>query len=392
MIANFYDTFDKNSDKGSNIPQEVLNVLSEELPTTFMYYQDANGKYRVGPKPEHLSDTMVFKVDISEDFVNKYLKDIPRDKWAEYIYRMQLHVPVKNIKIGDKEKQIPIENTFGNPLNSSIEVQESYIIPESFPPAKLFEFETVEGDRVAINIERKPHNSLEEILFTNINFPALQIRFILKNNCVDSKVTYTVTPTKADTVLDALISIHLFNGLYNGTVKINGKKLSGPIIGTLSCDIEQLKSAENFWITAKKLEDKLGVTFIPTAEFPSEDVKFFAQLEQCILEDKTIGWEHPFEHFHISKIDIKDGKIEDILEKEGVELVFLEGPIHATLLGAKFELYSQTKLSNMIITNVIWDNNEKNSGEFYVSDPVGGKWKLYRKFITKEQRNMIDKK
>ena len=115
-------------------------------------------------------------------------------------------------------------------------------------------------------------------------------------------------------------------------------------------------------------------------------------MEQCILEDKTIGWEHPFEHFHISKIDIKDGKIEDILEKEGVELVFLEGPIHATLLGAKFELYSQTKLSNMIITNVIWDNNEKNSGEFYVSDPVGGKWKLYRKFITKEQRNMIDKK
>lgn len=31
-------------------------------------------------------------------------------------------------------------------------------------------------------------------------------------------------------------------------------------------------------------------------------------------------------------------------------------------------------------TNVVWDDEENTSGEIYVSDPVGGKWKLYRKY------------
>ena len=31
-------------------------------------------------------------------------------------------------------------------------------------------------------------------------------------------------------------------------------------------------------------------------------------------------------------------------------------------------------------TNVVWDDEENTSWEIYVSDPVGGKWKLYRKY------------
>ena len=88
-------------------------------------------------------------------------------------------------------------------------------------------------------------------------------------------------------------------------------------------------------------------------------------------------------------MDIKTENFEDILGKESVECVFLEGPIQATLLGAKFELYSQTKLSNMVITNIVWDNDDKTSGELYVSDSIGDKWKLYRKYITKAQREKI---
>ena len=45
-------------------------------------------------------------------------------------------------------------------------------------------------------------------------------------------------------------------------------------------------------------------------------------------------------------------------------------------------LYSDTKLINMVITNIVWDNDNKNSGEVYVSDPIGSKWRLYRKYMT----------
>lgn len=43
MIADFYDTFEETPDKGSDIPQEVLDILSKELPSTFMYYRNENG-------------------------------------------------------------------------------------------------------------------------------------------------------------------------------------------------------------------------------------------------------------------------------------------------------------------------------------------------------------
>lgn len=389
MIADFYDTFDESPDNASEIPKEVLDVLSEELPSTFMYYQNKDGEYVAGPRPEHASDSMVLKVDIDKNFVETKLKNISQDKWAEYIYRMQLRVPVTRAKIGDREKQIPFENMIGNPLDGPANIKESYLYPEPFPAAKQFEFETAKGERVTISIMRKPYDSFDAVLFESIDFPALQMKFIIADNHVDSKVLYTLNPQKANTVADALVAIHLFEGLYYGTIKIDGKKITGSVIESSSFDAEHLESAIELWTAAKKLEDKIGVTFVPSAEFPKEDIEFFAQLDNCILRDKPVVWNHPFDHFHVTGMDIKTENFEDILGKESVECVFLEGPIQATLLGAKFELYSQTKLSNMVITNIVWDNDDKTSGELYVSDSIGDKWKLYRKYITKAQREKI---
>lgn len=191
-------------------------------------------------------------------------------------------------------------------------------------------------------------------MFSNINFPALQIRFLLADDYEHSKVTYTVNPKKAENVSDALAAIHLFSGLYHGTVKIAGEKITEPMTGSPDSDMDQLNNMEDFWSIAKKLEEKLGVFFDPGAEF------------------------------HVSGLSIKTGQYKDILGKEGGECVFREGPIHATLLGAEFELYSHTRLSNIVITNIVWDDEENTSGEIYVSDPVGGKWKLYRKYTMKE--------
>ncbi|MFR8219914.1 MAG: abortive infection system toxin AbiGii family protein [Blautia faecis] len=53
MIADFYDTFEETPDKGSDIPQEVLDILSKELPSTFMYYRNENGDYVAGPRPDN---------------------------------------------------------------------------------------------------------------------------------------------------------------------------------------------------------------------------------------------------------------------------------------------------------------------------------------------------
>lgn len=389
MIADFYRTFDEVPDKGSDIPQEVLDILSQDLPSNFTYYKNDDGEYMAGPSPEYLTEPMILRVDIDEKFVAENLKNIPRDKWAEYIYRMQLRVPVTSVRIGDKDKQIPIEHTLGNPLRGYGEIKENFMYPEPFPPAREMVFETIEGDKIFIHVKRIPHASFDEILFQNIDFPALQIQFTLADNRIDSKVKYTCVPQKATTVSDAVAAIHIFNGFYNGTVKIDGQVLGEPVLSDLEYDKERFEQLEEFWTTARKLEMKLGVEFIPSADFPTEDVVFFSELERCLLEDKSVEWEHPFDHFHVSGMVIKEGKIEDLFGEHVIDYVFQEGPMHATLLGAEFYLYSQTQMTNMIMTNIVWDDDEKKSGEIYVSDPLGSKWKLSRKYMTKEQMESL---
>ena len=83
-------------------------------------------------------------------------------------------------------------------------------------------------------------------------------------------------------------------------------------------------------------------------------------------------------------IQIKEKEFDNIIEKEGVHLDFLEGPIHATLLGAEFDLYSNTKMVDFIITNIKWDDEKRKSGEFYIADAPGKVWKLIRRYIPKE--------
>ena len=78
MIADFYDTFEETPDKGSDIPQEVLDILSKELPSTFMYYRNENGDYVAGPRPDNTPETILLKVDLDSQFIEDNLKGIPK--------------------------------------------------------------------------------------------------------------------------------------------------------------------------------------------------------------------------------------------------------------------------------------------------------------------------
>ena len=77
---------------------------------------------------------------------------------------------------------------------------------------------TVEGNEVILNIKRQPCESMDEIMLSNIDFPALKMVVIIneKEN-KKSKIKYSVTPTKAKRVSDAIAALNVFKGLYNGT-------------------------------------------------------------------------------------------------------------------------------------------------------------------------------
>ncbi len=116
---------------------------------------------------------------------------------------------------------------------------------------------------------------MDEIRLSNIDFPALKMIVIIneKEN-KKSKIKYSVTPTKAKKVSDAIVALNVFKGLYNGTASINGKKQTASITTDSQFDNEQIEAALDLWTTLKQLEDILGVTFDPAADFPHEDMFF----------------------------------------------------------------------------------------------------------------------
>lgn len=121
MMTDFNDAFGKEPGMDKAIPDEVLASLCADLPDNFMYVRDENGEYMAVPRPDKLDQglRLTTEFDFSQEDdaeLVKNLKKIPKEKWPEYFYRLQKTIAVKNVKIGNDKKMIPLEKTMGNPL------------------------------------------------------------------------------------------------------------------------------------------------------------------------------------------------------------------------------------------------------------------------------------
>lgn len=166
---------------------------------------------------------------------------------------------------------------------------------------------------------------------------------------------------------------------------VAGDKVFLPNPERKELDEEQINKWEKFWRCLKKLEELLSVSFTPSADLTQEDALFMEQLEKSLINSDTVSWQHPFDHLHIQGINMKSGKIEDLIGKGKIEFGFTEGPIDASLMGADFQLYSETWMSGFIITGVEWDDETHTSAEIYIADENNEKWILTRKFITENE-------
>ena len=409
MMIDFYESFGNNADEDKSIPQEVLDELNKELPSNLVYLQDEKGRYHVVPKPDREIKTIrmntQFDLDPEKDaLLIQRLKTVPREKWTEYLYRAQKSIAVKNVKIGDDEQLIPLEQTMGNPLtDEQITVKDCRMYPERFPDPIPMLFESEQGDKVVIKFQQQAYDSLTEIKFSNVDFQALKIALYVYSPLVEESdeasktnvynrisVTYSVTPTNAPSTTVALSALRIFKGLFDGTTKVNGQVMISTS-AQAKFDPQRVEDAMAFWTTAAKLEDKLGVKFDPKADFPMEDVKFFSELDVCLNEKKQIVWKHPFDHFHVDGYHPQGEKdtMDAVIGKEKLYFQFIEGPIPCTLLGAEFDIYSFSEMTDLVMTNIEWDDEEKQNGEIYVADAPGKVWELKRLYMTKEDADKL---
>ena len=403
MLGSFTDTF---KNKKTDIPQEVVELIKKELPSNFTFEKDKNGNYITLPNPEAVSAGQaiksVFNLDFDKEDADfcKALSMLPPEKLPEYLYRTQRSVHIKNLKIGDEEKLIPDTMLMGNPLVSDNTEYERIIKPNPLLEAVKFTFESVEGDKVEIRIQQQVYDSLVEERYTSIDFPALTIEMYMYNplipdvNTENSKTNAdepirficNVKPEKADTVQDAVKVLHVFRDLLNGHIKINGNLLS-PEKGDIKPDSEKVDETILFWETLLRLETILAVHFKPDADFDYDSSQFYAELKTCLIENKDIIWNHPFNHFRLggfrpTKDDIS---MENLIGKDNIVYRFVSGPEEHTLLGSSFEIYSNMEMKDFVITNIVWDDEKKESGVVYITDKPDRTWTLKQKYMTKEQ-------
>lgn len=403
MIGDFMESFGKEKDERRELPREVVEALNDNLPDNFEYKMDRSGKYRAVPK---VNKALGWKMDIVTQFdfdqvpklLNK-LKTIPENKWGEYLYRTQTPLPIKSAKIGDESKRVPLEMLSTDAFHfDEVRITDCMMKPDPFPETRMT-FESPEGDVVQMGFRQQAYDSVTEIKFANIDFSALKIELYRYSPLAvgdedgahtsserQLTVKYSVEPAKASTVKDAVAALHIFRGLFNGKTKVDGKMISADNVQT-QIDSDRIDDALMLWETILKIENKLEVTFDPGAELPNEDVRFLTELRTCLLEGKAILWRHPFDHFHVGGFrSVKDGvSLEDCIGNESIRYEFLEGPIPATLLGCKFDLYSRTEMKDFIITNIEWDDESRENAEIYISDGRDKQWILTRLYMTKKQ-------
>lgn len=384
MIADFEEIFGKQDNNHVSIPEEILNNINQELPSTLFCYEDPEKGFIVTPKPN--GKVLVnFTLDPDEK-TRERLKNIPKEKWMDYFYRTQQCVKVKYVYMGDENKKIPIEQIGFNPLEESPEIIENYMYPEKFPDPFQMPIEIPNGKKIVLEIQRQPYDSMNIVKFANVNYPAIKMEiFINEVEIEKSSLTYSVNPSKAQTVEDAILAIQISKYMQNGEALIEGKKMFRPNIESESLDMEQLDKWDTFWNCLKKLEEILDVSFVPEVELAQEDILFIGQLEASLINGKEVKWEHPFDHLHVEKMEMKSSSLDDLIGKGKMQFGFMEGPIEASLLGVDFQLYSETWMKGFVITGMEWDDDTHTGGEMYISDEGNEKWVLTRKFMTKKE-------
>ena len=403
MLGSFTGTF---KNKKTDIPQEVIELIKKELPSNFTFEKDINGNYITIPRSEAVKAGKAIKgafnldLDKEDADLRKVLSILPPAKLPEYLYRTQRSIHIKDLKVGNEEKLIPDSMLMGNPLISNNAEYERIIKPNPLLKAVKFVFESMEGDIVEISIQQQAYDSLVEEKYTSIDFPALTIEMYMYNPLVsdvntensktnvDQPVRFicNVKPEKADTVEDAVRALHIFRDLFNGKIRINGKLMS-PDKGDIKPDYEKFDEAILFWETLLQLETILAVHFKPDADFDYDSAQFFAELKTCLIENKEIIWNHPFNHFRIGGFHPTQDNIgmENLIGKDNVIYKFVSGPEEHTLLGSSFDIYSHMEMKDFIITNIVWDDEKKESGVVYITDRPDRAWTLNQKYMTEEQ-------
>ena len=412
MLGNYLQAFSKGTERDNIVPSEIIEILNNRLPKSLEYVQGEDGSLLVAPKiigKESVADLSIEgEIDAGNDSkLLTTLSNISKEKWFDYIYRSRRIVKVKNVRIGDEEKKIPLASTVGDPFSDEqCEMMYSIIgVTDDYPIMEIG-IETDDGEKDTIQLQQQAYDNVIEIKYANVNFKAIKFEIFIYQPLVENvdeyeaetnannpiKINFSIKPRDAASVEEAVKTLNIFKCVYNNTLKVEDKIIHWK--NDSKIDWEKFEEQDDVWRKLLALEKKLNVSFLPNAPVTKDDEVLIGYLYTGIVEERPIAWKHPLVSFHIGDFDNETTKqsFEAMIQNSTNNIKFFETPKKKTIMGAETTICCLTTLNDFSITSVEWDNEDHSGATVFLTDSKEKEWTLLRQYMTESQMHILQQK
>lgn len=357
MFVEFDKVFKKKTQNELRIPDSLLAHMSKSLPEGLSYNADPDGNcYIVADSGEIKISGLLFRPTEEQRRIlgeNFTIEDL-----TEYMYnsqqqlRLEPETPGKLILNG---KQISADQFVQNPFRQLQIVDGSFFsMPKPFPPPFKLTIGAEKYQR-QVTMHRVANQSVDTAKFESDPDEPFILKYFANKKAQTLQFTVSLNLKAAHTIRDFVESVSIFNAFMDGAATLEGQPIPTKVDGNEEKRFDEKSIV--FWEKVLKIEEHLGVSFIP----PAEDIDYETI---CIVEQlyQSFIFNRPTRDLNrinsISGTWVADGAVkpEDCI---GQHLFFsFDGTSTIDLFGVKLNLYCIVGQCNAVVQDYVINDDK----------------------------------
>lgn len=377
MFADFNKAF-KKKNITNEIPQPIIDALSEKLPNGFKYIKiDKDACAITASEGEMIFSFESFK---ENEFNAKTLEEL-----GEYLYRTQTTLEVKSDVININGKDFALNELIKFPLKDmkfNDEKTKICIKPPKFPDPFNIIIMSEDGKKIELKMKRQPYNSLEKSVFKSIDNDKIELSYIIDEVKKCANFNLKVRLDKANNIEEIIVLSKILDEFRKGKLNIDGHIFNG---SSKLKDYKELDGLIEFWQRVYELSKALNLEFKPKEKIYKEEVKIIDTMYKSFVEKKDFE-----EYVDINDFTLTFNNQVNLNEfNKGNEMIMqFEETLKFSILGQKLYFYSVKTFSNFKVKDVIEEKQE--NFIYYINvEPISdsGVLKKTRFFLSKNEAN-----
>ena len=355
MFVSFNKVFNKKPQSQTEVPQAMLDHMNRQLPKGIKYISGDDGRCTI--VSESGSFTLGgFLFRPTEEQKKILGKNYTHDDVMAYFYNAQKQMPLELKKDGYitlNGQEIPIDQMSYNPMLPSVEYVSGSLMafPQKFPPPFSLTVGVADGTYSrTLTVSRIPNESVHIAVFQSKENEPLMIKYSIDEKKQKLNMNITFNLKYAKTIRDVVESTMIYNAYLSGNALLGGAPLEITTYNATTNKFD-LKSAL-FWEKVLKIEDCLGVSFVPPKEdVQNDDIILVEELYQNLIHHvpirdtqklTSIGGNWDF-----------DNTNRDVKDSVGLAVFFqFHSIVDVELFGVKFSLPILTGVCNARIKEI----------------------------------------